>query len=225
MKPLFKIVFVALALCLSGMFFLSLNSSVFAASKNGIFFAVGHGHLQLVNDQDDEVVIGAQKFIDSLTQRAVTFLGDADLSAEKRRKKFRKLLQDGFDLKTIGRFSLGRYWRTASAAQKKQYQGLFEDMIINVYSSRFEEYNGQEIEVLNARKEGKSDVIVHSKIIPNSGPKIDVDWRVRYKNGQYKIVDVIVEGVSMALTQRSDFAAVIQRGGGKVDVLIAHLQQ
>ena len=132
------------------------------------------------------------------------------------------MLDDSFDIKTIGRFALGRYWRQATSAQKKEYLRLFQDMIVNVYSRRFGDYNGEKFEVLSARGQGPSDVIVISQIIPKSGAAISIDWRVRKKSERLVVIDIIVEGVSMALTQRSDFAAVIQRGGGKVDVLLEH---
>ena len=97
-------------------------------------------------------------------------------------------------------------------------------MVVKVYSDRFKEYKGQKFEVRGARPEGEKDVIVTSFILPEGGPEVQVDWRVRSKNGRFQVIDVIVEGVSMSVTQRSDFASVIQRGGGNVDVLLAHLQ-
>lgn len=166
----------------------------------------------------------AGKFIDGMGARAIGFLGDEKLSQDQKEAEFRKLLRQSFDMSTIGRFALGRYWKTATPAQKKQYQKLFEDMVVDVYSARFEEYNGQGFHVKSARPDTDSDSIVTSFIVPDEGPQIQVDWRVRKKDGGYKIVDVIIEGVSMALTQRSDFASVIQRGGGNMDVLITHLQ-
>ena len=167
---------------------------------------------------------GAESFVDKVAQRGIGFLSNADLSESQRRNEFKKLLNDSFDMKTIARFALGRYWRTASDSQKKEYLKLFNKMIIEVYTGRFSEYNGQELQVVSARAEGKADAVVASKIIPDEGPEIQIDWRVRFKNGKYKIVDVVVEGVSMALTQRSDFSSVIQRGGGNVDVLLEHLR-
>lgn len=129
-------------------------------------------------------------------------------------------------MNTIGRFSLGRYWRVATAEEQKRYLELFRDMVVDVYSSRFSEYKGEKVEVRSSRAEGKTDVLVTSFIVPDGGgPEIQVDWRVRHKNNRYKVIDVIVEGVSMGVTQRSDFASVIQRGGGKVEVLLAHLEQ
>lgn len=167
---------------------------------------------------------GAQAFIDSMAGRAIEFLGNSSMSQAAKKQQFEKLLRESFDMDTIGRFALGRYWKTATDAQKKEYMTLFRRMIIDVYSGRFSDYKGQKFETRGARPEGEKDTLVTSFIIPGDGPEIQVDWRVRYKDGRYRVVDVIVEGVSMSVTQRSDFAAVIQRGGGDVGVLLTHLR-
>lgn len=172
----------------------------------------------------EQNVSGAQGFVNNMAQRAIGFLGEESITEEQRKSEFRRLLHDSFDMQTIGRFALGRYWKTATAQQRSEYQKLFENMIVEVYSKRFNDYNGQALEVRSAQAEGK-DTVVQSFIVPESGPEIQVDWRVRHKDGRYKIVDVIVEGVSMALTQRSDFASVIQRGGGELDILLAELRK
>lgn len=162
----------------------------------------------------------AKNFVDKMAQTGIGFLGNEGLTDEQRTAEFRKLLNANFDMATIGRFALGRYWKTATPAQQTEYQKLFKTMIVEIYSRRFKEYNGQELEVTGARADGETDVMVSSSIIPPNGQKVSVDWRVRNN----KVVDILVEGVSMALTQRSDFASVIQRGGGNVDVLLEHLR-
>lgn len=167
----------------------------------------------------------AQDFIDEMGSSAISFLGQTSLSKSQKQKEFRKLLKSSFDMPAIGRFALGRHWRTATPAQQSEYQKLFESMIVDVYSSRFGEYNGEKFSVGGSRADGKKDILVNSSIVPNGGSKIKVDWRVREKNGQMKIIDVVIEGVSMALTQRSDFSSVIQRGGGKIDALLEHLRK
>ncbi len=167
----------------------------------------------------------AHKFISNLMEQGIGVLENKDMPEEKRQKKFSALLHNNFDMKTIARFSLGRYWRTSTKSEQKEYLKLFEDMIVEVYSRRFSNYDGQKIEVTSAREEGRADIMVSSIIIPETGSKIDVDWRVRKKkDGQLKVIDIIVEGVSMSMTQRSDFSSVIQRGGGKIEVLLAHLR-
>ncbi|HAJ90272.1 MAG TPA: hypothetical protein DCM27_04565 [Rhodospirillaceae bacterium] len=129
-------------------------------------------------------------------------------------------------MEAIGRFTLGRYWNVATPAQQTEYQALFRKMVVNVYAQRFGDYKGQKFEVKSARPVGNEDVLVSSFIIPTDGSdNIQVDWRVRNRGGSFKIVDVLVAGVSMSVTQRSDFSSVIQRGGGKLDVLIDYLKQ
>lgn len=167
---------------------------------------------------------GAKNFISSMGDRGINFLGNTSMSAEAKKAEFRRLLNDSFDMNTIGRFSLGTHWKTATPAQQQEYQRLFNNMVVKVYAKRFSDYKGQKFEVRSARQEGGKDSIVTSFIVPNDGPQVQVDWRVRNKGGSYKVVDIIVEGVSMSQTQRSDFASVIQRGGGNVDVLLQHLR-
>jgi len=168
---------------------------------------------------------GAQAFIEGMAQRALDFLSNDKLSHDQKKGEFKKLLQNSFDMDTIGRFSLGRYWREATPAQQKEYLRLFNNMVVKVYSNRFKDYKGQKFDVRSNRPEGDLDTVVTSFIIPQSGEPVQVDWRVRYKNKSYQIVDVIVEGVSMSVTQRSDFSSVIQRGGGDVQVLIDYLKK
>lgn len=165
----------------------------------------------------------AEQFVSKLADSGIGFLSDGSLAGDEKSKRFRNLLQTNFDMNTIGRFALGRYWRTATPEQKNEYLSLFNEMIVGVYSRRFSEYQGQVLTVTGSRAEGANDAIVFSVVKQESGPDISVDWRVRKSGNDYKVIDVIVEGVSMAMTQRSDFASVIQRGGGDVSVLLAHL--
>ena len=179
----------------------------------------------IVNVSSDVVAQGAEKFITKLADQGIAVLANKDASEAKQKKEFRRLLNNNFDMNTIARFSLGRYWRTASKPQRDEYMKLFKKMIIEVYSARFSDYQGQVIEVKGSRKEGERDVLVHSLLTQEAGPDVKVDWRVRNRDGRYKVIDVIVEGVSMALTQRSDFSSVVQRGGGDMEALLAHLRE
>ncbi len=91
----------------------------------------------------DDAAAGARDFIDSMGARAIAFLSDPSLGQEQRKAQFRKLLRDSYDMDTIARFALGRYWRLSSAGQRKEYLKLFETMVVNVYARRFEDYKGQ----------------------------------------------------------------------------------
>lgn len=173
----------------------------------------------------DKASEGAKNFISSMGDRGINFLGNESMSIEAKKAEFRSLLNESFDMNTIGRFALGTYWKVATPAQQQEYLKLFNNMIVKVYSKRFSDYKGQKFNVKSSRKENDKDYIVTSFIVPTDGPQVQVDWRVRNKNGAYRVVDIIVEGVSMSQTQRADFASVISRGGGKVDVLLNHLRQ
>lgn len=178
-------------------------------------------------EANDALSLGSQSLIQDIAKRGIGFLSDKSLTQAKREGEFRKLLNDNFDMETIGRFALGRHWKTATDVQKKEYQKLFNEMIVRVYTARFKEYDGQTLEVKTSRKDGaNTDAIVNTVLVPKAGEQaVVIDWRVRQKNGKFKVVDIIVEGVSMALTQRSDFASVIQRGGGDVEALLATLRK
>lgn len=168
---------------------------------------------------------GAKNFIAGMGERGINFLGNQSMSESAKKAEFKKLLNDSFDMNTIARFSLGSSWKSATPAQQKEYLSLFNAMIIKVYSKRFSDYKGQTFEVKSSRKQSDKDSVVTSFIVPNDGPKVQVDWRVRNKGGSYKVVDIVVEGVSMSQTQRADFASVIQRGGGKIEALLEHLRK
>lgn len=168
----------------------------------------------------------ALDFVKATAEKGLTFLSKPDSTAEEKKEEFKKLLNSSFDMETIARFSLGRYWTTATPAQQKEYTALFRKMVVDVYAQRFGDYKGQKFTVKSARPVGNGDALVSSFIEPtDGGDNIQVDWRVRSKNGTMKVVDVLVAGVSMSVTQRADFSAVIQRGGGKLDALIDYLKQ
>ena len=197
---------------------MAMNGGVVLDNQNSL----ENGYTLVAADEKNKL---AQDFIQNIGAQAVSFLGNDNLSEEQKTSQFRALLNDSFDMRTIGRFAMGRHWRGASKEQRSEYLDLFNDMVIDVYAGRFSEYKGQGFEVVSSRADGKKDFLVSSYIVPGNGSKIKLDWRLRHKEGQYKIIDIIIEGVSMSLTQRSDFSSVIQRGGGNVDVLLDHLRK
>ncbi len=203
----------------------SLSGAAYAFNMNGVQSVTSSsgsdsGYIMVNADQTS----GAQDFIQDMAKRGIDFLANPDLTLEQRKAEFKDLLQSSFDIKVIGRFTMGRYWSSTTEEQREEFQKLFETMIIDSYSRRFSDYNGQDFDVASSRSLGKSDTIVQSFITDTNGQKISVDWRVREKNGNFKVIDIIVEGVSMTTTQRSEFASIIQRGGGDVQVLIDHLK-
>jgi len=165
-----------------------------------------------------------EEFIASLGDRALQVLVVDSQSETEREDAFRELLSEGFDLRLIGRYALGRYWRRATAEQRSEYAKLFEDFIVETYVARLGEYSGETLTVVSSHPDDQ-DTTVTSEIVREGRPPIRVDWRVRRGEGEPKIIDVVVEGVSMLLTQRDEFASVIQRSGGNVEGLLARLRE
>lgn len=167
----------------------------------------------------------AEAFVESRVQETLRFVGDSSTSMAEKKAKFETMLNSSFDIRTVARFALGRFWRKLPKSDQTRYFNLFEDYIVNVYAQRFDEYSGQEFKVTGSRSEQNKDYIVFSELLPKKGSNVFVDWRVREKNGKLKVIDVIVEGISMSVTQRSDFASVIQRNGGDTTALLDFLDQ
>ena len=168
---------------------------------------------------------GADEFIRAAGEKTFQSLGEG-LSEEQRMTRFRKILLETFDLPTIARFTLGRYWRVASKKQRDDYVDLFQEFIVQAYSHRFKDLSGQTFEVKNSHEINSRDRLVLSEIKVQQGkPPVRVNWRVRLRDNAYRVIDVVVEGVSMSVTQRDEFAAVIRRSGGKVDGLLAALRK
>jgi phospholipid transport system substrate-binding protein len=167
----------------------------------------------------------AVAYMKDLSQRALDLLTVADIPEEERESRFRALFRESIDVPTTAKFVLGRYWRTASDDQRQRFTKLFEDFVVIVYLKHFRDYTGEKLEVFGGRVNEKGNgAIVDSEIILTEGPPIRVSWAVQRQDGGLRIVDIIAEGVSLAITHRSEFGAVIRANGGKVDALINALQ-
>lgn len=169
----------------------------------------------------------ALRFIQDIGTRTIKVLGDPARSQTERVDKVHDLLDEGLDLDAIGRFALGRAWQTASPAQRAEYAKLFRDYVLNAYARRLTIYSGETLKVTGAQPIADTDALVLTVIERPNGQPANVGWRVREEGSRYKVVDVIVEGVSMAVTQRQEFASVVANKGfdGLLDALRSQLQQ
>lgn len=165
------------------------------------------------------------QFITSLGDTAIEVLVDDTLTDAERVESFRGLMVERFDLPLISRYVLGLHWRRASAEQRDEYSVLFEAFLVRIYSSRLGTYGSETLLVKSARQGGKKDTIVSTDIGKKGGPLVEVNWRVRNTDHGYKVVDIIIEGISMVITQRDEFASVIRRSGGNLEGLLAKLRE
>ncbi len=168
-----------------------------------------------------------QGLVKDLVAQAISTIADKQAPQDAREAKFRALLESGFDIPRISRFVLGRYWNSAADPDKQAFGTLFEEWIVRTYSARFRDYGGQTIQVTGSRPESETNTVVLSQFVSTNGaPPAKVEWHVRKEaDGGFKIVDVSVEGVSMALTQRDEIAAVADRNGGTVEGLNKALKE
>ena len=162
--------------------------------------------------------------MNELWNHAVEVLSKKAPLAE-RLARFRQLFQADFDGPGIARFVLGRYWRSASEQEQQEFLKLFEDYVIFVYGTRLSNFNGETFKVRGSRTDESGTVVSTDIVSPGGAAPIKVDWRLITDKGAFKINDVIIEGISMLVTQRSEFASVIQRNGGQVGGLLALMRE
>lgn len=155
----------------------------------------------------------AARFVKKLGDDAVTALTTPESSEDERRRRYRELLEEGFAVRTIARFVLGRYWRAATPEQQSEYLALFRDFVLESYASQFGGLIGQTFEVLKAQRLGEKDTIVSTEIRTPNRASIRVEYRVRSRRPGHKIIDVVIEGVSLITTQRAEFRSIINRKG------------
>jgi phospholipid transport system substrate-binding protein len=164
------------------------------------------------------------RFMSQLWAQTVEVLSNKVPRAD-RLVRFRQLFQEDFDGPGIARFVLGRYWRSATEQEQQEFLKLFEDYVIFVYGTRLSNFSGETFKLRGSRTDASGTIVSTDIISAGGDPPIKVDWRLITDHGSFKINDVIIEGISMLVTQRSEFASVIQRHGGQVGELLAMMRE
>ena len=161
-------------------------------------------------------------FVSDLTSRALAPMPNEDTAVKQER--FRQLFRQYFDVEACARAALGPYWLKATALQRQEFVGLYEDYVVIAYSTAFRALGGESFKVLGSQPD-KGRVIVTSRIEINDAAPIRVDWQLNPTNRGYKVTDVIVNGISMASAQHSDLVSVIQRNSGHVPALLVAMRE
>jgi phospholipid transport system substrate-binding protein len=168
----------------------------------------------------------AERLIENLGDEVLSVLNRPGLTESEAIAEFSRLFRLGFDIPTIARFVLGRYWNVATPEQRRDYVDLFESMIIETYARRFDDYSGERFQIAGVREETESDTIVITDVLQPGNPEaVQVAWRLRHRDTGPQIIDVIIEGVSMGVTQRQEFASVIERAGGDINALLSRMRE
>lgn len=163
----------------------------------------------------------ARQVVTSIADQALAILKQPDPS--RRETAFLRLFRNDFATAAIGRFLLGAYRAAVTSAQFSRYQAVLERLIAKTTAARLSGYAGEGVEVLGARAIG-SRWLVASRVLPKTGEPVRLDWVLAHAADRLKVVDLRVENLSLAITERDEFASVLQANGGDIDRLIAFMQ-
>ena len=162
-------------------------------------------------------------FVGDLGRRALAPMPNEDTTTA-RQERFRQLFRRYFDVEACARSALGPYWLKATALQRQEFVGLYEDYVVIAYSTALRSLGGESFKVLGSRPD-KQQVTVTSQIQIDGAAPISVDWHLNPTNYGYKVTDLIVNGISMASAQHSDLVSVIQRNNGHLQALLIALRE
>lgn len=169
---------------------------------------------------------GAANIVTDFGDRTLRMLQDRTLTRAGRERDFRSSLEADFDFQTIARFVLGRYWQSATDQERQAFSAVYKDYVVQSYSALFDGFGVQRLKVTGERVEGAATTIVKTDVArSNSAAMTKVDWRVLKVGDGYKIIEVIVEGVSVSMAQRQEVASIMERNGQQIADLIEQLHQ
>jgi phospholipid transport system substrate-binding protein len=162
-------------------------------------------------------------FVNNLGTEGIQMLGP-NVPPAQRVGRFRQLFQSDFDVPGIARFAVGRYWQAFTPAQQQEFLTLFQEYTVKAYSDRLAQYGGAQFRVTGDRTQG-DEMVITSEVSRPGGQPVQLDWHLVDQGGQYKITDVDFDRVSMKVTQRDEFAKIIQNNSGQPAALLAVLRQ
>lgn len=168
---------------------------------------------------------GAENFVKNVTADGIENIINANIPQAEKDKRFEKLFNNALDLDFIGQFVLGRYWRTSTPAQREAFIEAYRKLNIQTWSKRFDEFKGRNFIFTGTTPSNtKNQIFVNSEVPMEQGAPAKVVWRVEQKGNSYKVVDIIIENVSLAITARNEYSAYIKKAPNGVDDLIKDLQ-
>lgn len=170
-----------------------------------------------------EAAMDPGAFINNLGQEGIQALGP-NVPPQQRIARFHQLFSADFDVDDIARFAIGRYWRALSPEQQAEFIQLFREYTVQAYADKLGKYGGARFQVIGSQPTGDG-VVVDSEVIRTDGQPVRMDWHLVPSGDGFKINDVYVDNVSMKITQRDEFAKIIQNNGGQPSALLAVLRQ
>ena len=166
-------------------------------------------------------------FVNELVNDAISKLSDKNLTKEQKSDFIEKVALENVDIRALGLYTLGELRKTSSEIDISNYQKSFEKYFLKSLTSRLSDYSTSKFEVVGEDKKSTNYTIVNSKVSPKDGaPKIIIDWRVYTKNPEKPLIrDLIVEGLSLARTQKEEFASILSSNNDDIKILILKLEE
>ena len=167
-----------------------------------------------------------EKFISELVGEVIIKLSDKNLSKDDKADFIEKVALENVDINALGLYTLGELRKSSDENDINNYQTSFEKYFLKSLTSRLTDYSSSKFEVLNEDKKSSNYTIINSKVTPNDGPKILIDWRIYTKNLDKPLIrDLIVEGLSLARTQKEEFASILSSNNNDIKILISKLEE
>ena len=166
-------------------------------------------------------------FVNELVSEAINKLADKNFNKEQKSNFIEKVALENVDINALGLYTLGELRKSSSKDDIFNYQKSFEKYFLKSLTSRLTDYSSSRFEILGDDKKSASYTIVKSKVTPNDGgPEIKIDWRVYTKNPEKPLIrDLIVEGLSLARTQREEFSSILSSNNDDIKILISKLEE
>ena len=166
-------------------------------------------------------------FVSELVNDAISKLSDVNLNKEQKYKFIEKIALENVDINALGLYTLGELRKSTEKTTILKYQKTFEKYFLKSLTSRLSDYSSSKFEVVNEDKKSSNYTIVSSKVIPSKGePEIKIDWRIYTKNPEKPLIrDLIVEGLSLARTQKEEFASILSSNNNDINSLIQKLEE
>ena len=170
--------------------------------------------------------ISSSEFISSVTSKASSILS-SKLTDEEKITKLKEVGEDSVDINGVGLYTLGKYRKTLTDNQKKEYKDLFRNYFLKTFSGRLVGYSNAKIAVLSEEIKNEKYTIVYSKLIGTSDrPEVKIDWRVYTKDPENPLIrDLVIEGVSLARAQKEEFSSIIDNNDGNIEALFENLNK
>lgn len=165
-----------------------------------------------------------EKFVSDFAENAISILSNQNLSADQKNIQFTELVMSSIDMNLISKFVLSKYWKLATDNQKQAYLSAFKQYFVSSYANKLDQYSGEKVVIISSNA-AKKFVIVKSNIVRDGADtlKIELDWRLLSRDGQTKIIDLSIEGISLIIAQREEFQSFLTNNNNNLDALINRL--